>query len=1015
MLLRAPGNIIPFQRPILTRVLFFSRMSSNQVVENGSKLMSSVAKFSIPFSPEVPFDAAERTAYWTVSRVRQAFLDFFIKGHKHEFVPSSSTVPHDDPTLLFANSGMTQFKPIFLGTIDPAAPFAKLKRAANSQKCIRAGGKHNDLEDVGKDVYHHTFFEMLGNWSFGDYFKAEAISMAWELLTEVYGIPKERLYVTYFRGEPSLGLPADDEAKELWRKVGVAEERIIPFGMKENFWEMGETGPCGPCSEIHFDRIGGRDAAAMVNMDDPDVLEIWNLVFMQYNREADRSLRPLPNKHVDTGAGLERVTSVLQNRRSNYDTDVFMPLFDAIKTLSGTSLGYTGKVGLAEDPEAYDMAFRVLADHIRTLTFSISDGGIPSNEGRGYVLRRILRRAVRFAHEKLHAPAGFFASLVDTVVERFGDAFPEIKKSPQQVKNLLLEEEMQFRKTLERGIVQFQKFAAKARAENSNVISGPDAWRLYDTFGFPVDLTQLMADESGLKVDKTGYEVAQEAARELSRAGRNNSEQNQVVIDVHLQAELESSRVPTTVDEFKYDRSAATVEGSILAIVNSGKLVESTVEGELCGIVLDKTNFYAEQGGQAADMGTLVLSDESASFEVLDVQVFGGYVLHIGRISFGQLSKGQKLIAAYDETRRRPLRQNHTATHLLNLALRKVLDGNRKDTSLEQQGSLVAHDKFRFDFGFHSSLSVEQVEIIEKEVKSLIDGAHPVLTRITSLADAKSIAGLRAVFGETYPDPVRVVAVGPGLTDLENVIKQAASDKWMGASLELCGGTHVANSADIRDFIIISEGAISKGSRRVVAVTGEAAAHARILEASLEKRLNEASSDDSIRSLTKDLDEAQISAVAKSRLRDRLNNLRKELIDKEKSEKQAQAKAVTDELLNKAKEDESPFMIARVNVGDNQKAITTALNALQALGKHALLYSVANDKVFYQSMAANDIFDGKELAKVFEAPINGRSGGKKMSAQGSAVISSLTKNELDTKLEEAEKLAVEFIKLNIKN
>ena len=433
-------------------------MSSNQVVENGSKLMSSVAKFSIPFSPEVPFDAAERTAYWTVSRVRQAFLDFFIKGHKHEFVPSSSTVPHDDPTLLFANSGMTQFKPIFLGTIDPAAPFAKLKRAANSQKCIRAGGKHNDLEDVGKDVYHHTFFEMLGNWSFGDYFKAEAISMAWELLTEVYGIPKERLYVTYFRGEPSLGLPADDEAKELWRKVGVAEERIIPFGMKENFWEMGETGPCGPCSEIHFDRIGGRDAAAMVNMDDPDVLEIWNLVFMQYNREADRSLRPLPNKHVDTGAGLERVTSVLQNRRSNYDTDVFMPLFDAIKTLSGTSLGYTGKVGLAEDPEAYDMAFRVLADHIRTLTFSISDGGIPSNEGRGYVLRRILRRAVRFAHEKLHAPAGFFASLVDTVVERFGDAFPEIKKSPQQVKNLLLEEEMQFRKTLERGIVQFQKF-----------------------------------------------------------------------------------------------------------------------------------------------------------------------------------------------------------------------------------------------------------------------------------------------------------------------------------------------------------------------------------------------------------------------------------------------------------------------------------------------------------------------------------------------------------------------------
>lgn len=352
------------------------------------------------------------------------FLDYFIKKRDHQYVHSSSTIPLDDPTLLFANAGMCQFKPVFVGTIDPNSDMAKLKRAVNSQKCIRAGGKHNDLDDVGKDVYHHTFFEMLGNWSFGDYFKREICTWSWELLTKVYGIPTERLYVTYFGGDNESGLEPDLEARDIWLELGVGETRILPGDMKDNFWEMGDQGPCGPCSEIHYDRIGNRDAAHLVNMDDPDVLEIWNLVFMQFNRESDRSLRPLPNKHIDCGMGFERLVSVIQNKRSNYDTDLFGPLFAAISNGTGVR-PYSGLVG-EDDSEGIDMAYRVLADHARTLTIALSDGGRPDNVGRGYVLRRILRRAVRYASEKLHAKPGFFASLVTTVVELLGDTFPEV-------------------------------------------------------------------------------------------------------------------------------------------------------------------------------------------------------------------------------------------------------------------------------------------------------------------------------------------------------------------------------------------------------------------------------------------------------------------------------------------------------------------------------------------------------------------------------------------------------------
>uniref|UniRef100_A0A914CK92 alanine--tRNA ligase n=1 Tax=Acrobeloides nanus TaxID=290746 RepID=A0A914CK92_9BILA len=433
----------------------------------------------------------------TGNEVRSTFIKFF-KEHGHTYVHSSSVIPHDDPYLLFANAGMNQFKPIFQGIVKPNSDLAKLKRAVNTQKCIRAGGKHNDLDDVGKDLYHHTFFEMLGNWSFGDYFKKEICNWAWELLTKRYGIPSERLYVTYFGGDEASGLPADDECKQIWLDIGVSEERILPFSMKENFWEMGDIGPCGPCSEIHYDRIGGRNAAHLVNADDPMVVEIWNLVFMQFNREESGTLRPLPRKHIDCGAGLERIVAVMQNKTSNYDTDLFTPIFDAIR--EGTNCrDYTGLVG-AEDADGIDMAYRVVADHIRTLTIALSDGGKPANIDRGYVLRRILRRGVIYA-TKLNAKPRFFASLVPNV----GDTFPELEKDPETVQKIINNEEIQFLKTLNRGRQLVQE-AVRTLSSNQKLFPGLVAWRLHDTFGFPVDLTQLVAEEYGLTVDMAEYE-----------------------------------------------------------------------------------------------------------------------------------------------------------------------------------------------------------------------------------------------------------------------------------------------------------------------------------------------------------------------------------------------------------------------------------------------------------------------------------------------------------------------------
>ncbi|KAI6197237.1 Alanine--tRNA ligase [Aphelenchoides besseyi] len=457
--------------------------------------------------------------------VRQTFIEYFMKEHDHVYYPSSSVIPSDDNLILFANAGMNQFKPIFQGIVDPSSDLAKLKRVVNTQKCIRAGGKHNDLDDVGKDVYHHTFFEMLGNWSFGDYFKKEVCSWAWELLTKKFKIPSERLYITYFGGNKDVGLEADLECKQIWLDIGVPESRILPFGMKDNFWEMGEVGPCGPCSEIHYDRTGGRDAASLVNADDPMVVEIWNLVFIEFNREKDGRLKSLPQKHIDCGLGLERLVAIIQGKTSNYDTDIFQPIFRAIQMSTGVR-EYTGKVG-SEDTDGIDMAYRLIADHVRTLTISLTDGGRPESTGRGYVIRRIFRRAVQYSSEKLNAKAGFLSSLVPAVIETLGDAFPELTRDPETVIRIINDEEALFLKTINRGRIRFQE-ALKGLKSNETKFPSEVAWRLHDTYGLPIDLTRLMAENVGLEVDLEEYEQYKREAskRTLEALRRRQAERN---------------------------------------------------------------------------------------------------------------------------------------------------------------------------------------------------------------------------------------------------------------------------------------------------------------------------------------------------------------------------------------------------------------------------------------------------------------------------------------------------------
>jgi alanyl-tRNA synthetase len=723
----------------------------------------------------------------TSSEIRQQFIDFFVKKHGHTFVPSSSVVPLDDPTLLFTNAGMNQFKDVFLGT--GSRPY---NRAANTQKCIRAGGKHNDLDDVGKDTYHHTFFEMLGNWSFGDYFKREAIRWAWELLTEVWKLDKTRLHATVFEGDLSAGVERDDEAASLWRSETDIDPSNIHWGNKtDNFWEMGDTGPCGPCSEIHIDLTPDRSGGPLVNKGTPQVIEIWNLVFIQFNRGPDKVLAPLPAKHVDTGMGFERVTAVLQGKTSNYDTDVFSPIFSAIQQLTGAP-PYTGKL-----EDLNDTAYRVIGDHIRTLTFALTDGAIPSNDGRGYVLRRILRRAERYGRQYFGTRERFLCELVPAVVDTMGGAFPELRRNPRSVTKLIRDEEQQFIKTLDRGIKLFKEAADRARENGSNIISGKDAFKLYDTYGLYIDITEQMAHEDGLSVDRGGYDDEVRRAQDRARGARKK------VVITTVQGEL-----PRTDDSPKY--RGLTTSGTTLGWAREN-LVEKTgrlEEDAEAALLLDRTCFYAEQGGQVGDTGTI--STPTGRFEVEDTQKLGDGLLHLGRVVDGFLIPGQQATLEVSGVRAHTMR-NHTATHLLNWALRRVLGDH-----VEQKGSLVDAEKTRFDFSHDAPIKAEEIAEIEQLVNERIYSDLPVTPVTMPLAQAKKLPGVRAVFGEKYPDPVRVLMIGPSKPE------EAAPEH----SVEFCGGTHLHHTGEAGFFKIVSQELVGKGVRRITAVTGRGAVEA---------------------------------------------------------------------------------------------------------------------------------------------------------------------------------------------
>lgn len=697
----------------------------------------------------------------TASQIRQEFLDFFA-GKGHAIVPSASLLPDNDPTLLFTNAGMNQFKDVFLGT--GTRPY---KRAADSQKVIRVSGKHNDLDEVGRDTYHHTFFEMLGNWSFGDYYKREAIAWAWELLTAVWGLPKEKLYATVHH--------SDDEAETLWPEVtGIPPERVMRFGDKENFWEMGDTGPCGPCTEIHIDlgpqrcdksHIPGH--TCRVNGDCGRFIELWNLVFIQYNRQADGSLVELPAKHVDTGMGFERIVAVIQGKNSNYDTDLFVPILKKISKLTG-----------ADDRNPEDqVAMRVIADHIRALTFAVSDGALPSNEGRGYVLRRILRRAARFAR-KIGVKEPLLYRLVPTVVELMGDAYPELKEKEIHCSQVILAEEEAFGRTLDKGIELFTELTTGLKQRGKSVIPGEDAFRLYDTYGFPLDLTQLMAEEIGMTVDVQEFNRLMEEQRERARASgkftmAEKSEDWRVVADLPHSNFL----------GYQYTRSH-----SRLCLISEDQ--------DFYRLVFDRTPFYPESGGQVGDTGIIATGGEE--FPVVDTKREQDRIIHF-------VPKEKKFPADLGEYslevaagRRRMTAANHTATHLLQAVLRRLLGEH-----LHQAGSLVAPDRLRFDFTHYQRLTDAELRKVEEEMNRLIAGAYPVWAEYTDYQSAVN-RGALAFFGEKYGEKVRVIQIGE-------------------ISLELCGGTHVRNTAELLSFRLLSEGSVATGVRRIEATTGPAA------------------------------------------------------------------------------------------------------------------------------------------------------------------------------------------------
>ena len=703
----------------------------------------------------------------TAKEIRESFKKYF-EEHNHHIVPSAPMVIKDDPTLMFTNAGMNQFKDIILGNKQP-----QWRRVADSQKCLRVSGKHNDLEEVGHDTYHHTMFEMLGNWSFGDYFKKEAIDYCWEYLVDVLKLDSSMMYATVFEGSPSEGLERDNEAAGYWEKH-LPKDHIINGSRHDNFWEMGDTGPCGPCSELHIDLRREEEKAAvpgaeLVNKDNPQVIEIWNLVFMQYNRKADGSLEPLPAKVIDTGMGFERLCMALQGKKSNYDTDVFQPLIKAIGTLAGKEYG--------KDHDT-DVAMRVIADHVRTIAFSIADGQLPSNAKAGYVIRRILRRAVRYGYTFLGFKEAFMHLLVDTLIESMGEAYPELPAQADLIKHVIKEEEDAFLRTLDTGMKMIDGVIAKAKADNQQVIDGAVAFTLYDTYGFPLDLTELILKENDMTVNKEQFDT--EMAKQKQRA------RNAAAVEASDWVELQEG-----VTEFVgYDLTECETK-----ILRYRHVVQK--KNEYYQVVLATTPFYAEMGGQVGDKGWLINGDKK--IEILDTKRENNLPVHI--VKNMPTDPSATFIAKINVEARKAIACNHTATHLLHYALRQVLGSH-----VEQKGSYVDANMLRFDFSHFKKMTPEEIREVEHRANALVREAicreeH----REVPIAEARNM-GAMALFGEKYGDKVRVIKYGD--------------------SVELCGGTHVANSGNIGMIKIVSESSIAAGIRRIEAITGENVEHA---------------------------------------------------------------------------------------------------------------------------------------------------------------------------------------------
>ncbi len=707
----------------------------------------------------------------TSKAIRKQFLQFF-ESKGHVIVPSAPIVLKDDPTLMFNNSGMAQFKEYFLGNGTPKSP-----RIADTQKCLRVSGKHNDLEDVGFDTYHHTMFEMLGNWSFGDYFKKEAINWAWELLTEVYKIPKENLYVSVFEGSPEENVPFDQEAWDIWKTL-IDEDRIILGNKKDNFWEMGDQGPCGPCSEIHVDLRSDAEKTlvsgkSLVNNDHPQVVEIWNNVFMEFNRKADGSLEKLPAQHVDTGMGFERLCMALQGKTSNYDTDVFTPLIEKVEQITGLKYTSNEVQNISEAQNKTNIAIRVVVDHVRAVAFAIADGQLPSNTGAGYVIRRILRRAIRYGFTFLDTKEPFINKLVEVLANQMGEFFPEIKLQQQLVTNVIREEEASFLRTLDQGLQLLDKVVTDTKGKE---VSGAKAFELYDTFGFPIDLTALILREKGYELDEAGFNAAMQEQKNRSRAASEVSTEDWSVL------------IPGNVETFVgYDQTENDVK------ITRIRKVDSKKDGVLYQIVLDNTPFYPEGGGQVGDKGTLVSANET--IDIIDTKKENNLILHFAKQLPENIEAG--FVAKVNTDLRASTSKNHSATHLMHLALRNILG-----THVEQKGSLVNPNYLRFDFSHFSKVSDEELSQVEANVNAQIEAQLQLMEHRNIPIKEALDKGAIALFGEKYGDSVRMIEFGE--------------------SKELCGGIHVKNTAEIWHFKIISEGAVAAGIRRIEAITGDA-------------------------------------------------------------------------------------------------------------------------------------------------------------------------------------------------